>query len=131
MCGLRRRPSVRHLEAAICQLTLGRHSNQNAPQPFQSVPPQVGSSGRAVIPPHTLRLSIPSLQSIIGELAPYYRLSTTYTSSFFSLVVPHLYSLVKLLICKFLLSCSPSTLQKILFSKFNETLQGKTPTSNK
>lgn len=40
-------------EAAICQLKLVCHSNPNSLQPFQSVPPQVGTSGRAAITPHT------------------------------------------------------------------------------
>lgn len=37
-CG---RPGALRLEAAICQLTLGRHGNQNALRRVQSVPPQV------------------------------------------------------------------------------------------
>lgn len=41
------------LEAAICQLKLVCHSNPNSLQPFQSVPPQVGTSGRAAITLHT------------------------------------------------------------------------------
>lgn len=40
-------------EAAICQLKLVCHSNPNSLQPFQSVPPQVGTSGRAAITLHT------------------------------------------------------------------------------
>ncbi|KAG8014406.1 hypothetical protein GBF38_017562, partial [Nibea albiflora] len=36
-CG---RPGALRLEAAICQLTLGRHGNQNALRRVQSVPPQ-------------------------------------------------------------------------------------------
>lgn len=45
--------SALHLEAAICQLKLVCHSNPNSLQPFQSVPPQVGTSGRAAITLHT------------------------------------------------------------------------------
>lgn len=57
----RRRPSVRHSEAAICQLTPSRRGNQN--QPPQSVPPQVGSRrggepavGKVLSPLRTLSL---------------------------------------------------------------------------
>lgn len=54
-------------EAAICQLKLVCRSNPNSLQPFQSVPPQVGTSGRAAITPHT-RSYYPASQSILFYL---------------------------------------------------------------
>lgn len=41
------------MEAAICLLKLVCHSYPNSLQPFQSVPPQVGTSGGAAITLHT------------------------------------------------------------------------------
>lgn len=49
-----------HMEAAICLLKLVCHSYLNSLQPFQSVPPQVGTSGRAAITRHTHSYFLPS-----------------------------------------------------------------------
>lgn len=92
----RRRPSVRHPEAAICQLTPSRRGNQNARQPAAPIYSTAGSElwweawgengggevwGGAVTPPNTLPLSVPPLQSIMWQLPT----AADRSSSFFPL----------------------------------------------
>ncbi|KAF0043061.1 hypothetical protein F2P81_004398, partial [Scophthalmus maximus] len=57
------RPGALRLEAAICQLTLGRHSNQNALRRVQSVPPQVPLASSVPVTYHQQHSSATELPS--------------------------------------------------------------------
>ncbi|KAI4830101.1 hypothetical protein KUCAC02_001754, partial [Chaenocephalus aceratus] len=52
--GRRGRPVALRSEAAICQLTLGRHGNQNALRQVQSVPPQAMPGRTLPLPAYLL-----------------------------------------------------------------------------